>query len=416
MSADEPARLFVDHFFRQKWRETIVILTRRFGTQHLEEVENAVQSAMLKALDRWTLSGVPSNPGGWIFTAAKNELIDKFRQSAVRAGHANTVEEALYSDGAGPDFWAGPLEDDVLSMILVCCHPQLRARESVVITLRLVCGLGIHEIGAAVFAKDEAVRKILTRTKAKIRDTSIPFEHPPRAEHSARLDRVLRIVYLLFNEGYASSIGVRLVSPELCAEAERLIKLLLDSHVSDRGDVWALAALMSFQASRLQARADKDGRLLRLAEQDRSLWDGGKIARGFHCLDRSMRSNETSKYHLEAAIAACYAAAPSYEQTDWCQILSFYDDLMTISPSPIVVLNRSVPLVMVKGPDAGIAILESLEREGALARYHLLPALMADYHQRAGRSKLAKAYFKKAADLSQTAPVRQFLLDRIQED
>ena len=411
---DREVRAFVERFYREKWREVVLVLTRRFGTGALHDIESAVQTAMVKALEAWPQDGLPVNPGGWILTVARNSLIDRVRHGALTRDKRPQVEAALYATGEdhrsndGP-LWAGPMEDEVLKMILVCCHPRLGARESAAITLRLVCGLGVPEIARSLLTSDTALTKLLSRAKARIRERPIPFDLPAEGELTARLDRALQVLYLLFNEGYAAQVGELATRGELCREAQRLVGLLLESRMAEQSRVWALAALMAFQGARLPARVGADGQLLRLAEQDRGLWDQDGLALGFTFLERSMRGNERSRYHLEAAIAACHAVAPSYEATDWPAILGFYDDLMALAPSPVVALNRAVAVLMVEGPAPAIAILEELEAAGGLARNHLLPALLGDFHRRAGQAERAADYYRRALALTGNAPQRQFL-------
>ncbi len=413
MPDEASVKLFVDAFFREKWRDIIVVLTRRFGPQHLDDIENAVQTAMVRALDSWPLAGIPDNPGGWIFTVAKNHMLDRLRKAKLAAESVPAVTDRLYPDESDSPEWAGPLEDDTLRMILVCCHPRLTARESIAITLRLICGLGTHDVAGGLLIGDAAARKLLYRTKEKIRRSRFSFELPEPDEQAARLDRVLQIVYLLFNEGYAARTGDDLTRNDLCAEAQRLADLLLRSQMAQEGRVWALAALMAFQASRLPARVDAEGRLLRLQEQDRSRWDHRQIALGFRFLDQSMTGEARSRYHIEAAIAACHAAASTYDDTDWRRIRGFYDDLMTVAPSPVVELNRSVAVMMTEGPAAGLNVLQTLEDAPALRDSYLLPALQGDFEARAGRPDVAAAYYRTALDKSENSPVRAFLADQI---
>lgn len=410
---------FVERFYREKWREVVLVLTRRFGTGALHDIENAVQGAMVKALEAWPRDGLPINPGGWILVAARNALIDRARHGVVARDKGADVRDALYATEAdhrskyGPPWdgplWAGPMEDEVLKMILVCCHPRLTARESVAITLRLICGLGVPEIAHSLLIGEAALAKLLSRAKAKIRDRPIPFELPVETDLAARLDRALQILYLLFNEGYAAQVGTLAIRAELCREAQRLTGLLLESRMAEQSRLWALASLMAFQAARLPARVGDDGQLLRLAEQDRALWDRDGLALGFTFLERSMCGKQRSRYHLEAAIAASHALAPSFEATDWTAILGYYDDLLVLAPSPVVALNRSVAVLMTEGPEAAIAILDGLQDQGGLARNHLLPALLGDFHRRAGRPECAAAHYRSALALTGHAPQRAFL-------
>lgn len=396
------------HLFRDRWRDVIATLARQFGGGRLADIEDAVQGAFLKALDRWSLEGPPANPGGWIYTVARNALLDRIRAERGHAGDAalDALPAAPPDDGA----WVGALADNVLRMILVCTHPRLTPRESLAVTLRLVCGLGEHELANALLLSDAAARKLLTRTRDRMRALGLSMDPPDREGRAARLGRVLQIVYLLFNEGYSAHTGDAPVRAELCREAERLLDLLVTTEAAADGRVWALAALVAFQGARLPARAGPDGRLLRLAEQDRRLWDRGRVARGFACLDRSLASERRSRYHLEAAIAACHAMAPTYEDTDWPRILALYDDLLALVPSPVVALNRAVALAMVEGAVAGLAALDALD--GDLGSSYLLPAVRAELLGRAGREAEAQGQYERALGLSRNGAVQRFLDDR----
>lgn len=400
----------VERCFRESWREMVLVLTRRFGTGRLDAIENALQTAMMRALDTWPVKGVPENPVGWFIKVARNALIDAVRRGTTAGGLQEDVRAALYAQASWEPADAEPLEDDALKMMMVCAHPSLGPRDTVVITLRIICGLTNAEIARGLLAGEEAIKKQLTRTKQKIRDLRIDFELPPADEREERLERILQCLYLLFNEGYAAYSGENLIRQDLCAEAERLADLLLRSSLADKSKVWALAALLAFQASRHRARSDGEGRLVRLSDQDRGLWDRKKIAYGIECLTRSMTGGARSRYHLEAAIAACHAAAPAYEATDWTQIREFYDHLALLAPSPVVELNRSVAVLMTEGPEAAIEILAGLDRAGHLKDMYLLPALLGDYHQRAGRPEAAKAFYERALSLTHSTPVQQFLV------
>lgn len=412
-----PARAAVDAcldgVYRDHWRNLTLVLARRFGTANLDLIESALQAASVKAIDAWPFQGLPGNPAGWLLQVARNQVIDTLRRRAMQAGKAAAVAEQLYADVAVEPVSPDPLDDDALTMMFVCCHPDLKPRESIALTLQVICGLRTREIARAMLTGDEALRKTITRTKAKIRDKAIPFETPPRTDLAARLDRVLQIVYLLFNEGYTAHVGDNLVRRDLCNEALRIASLILASNLPDKGRVYALAALMAFQAARLPARIDADGRLLRLAEQDRTLWDRDLIARGMTCLERSMTGTERSGYHLQAAIAACHAAAPSYDATDWPRIRAFYDDLRVLTPSPVVELNRAVAVAMTDSPAAGLAILDRLDAEDALPGEHLLPSLQADFHRRLGDAEAAGRYYRRALDQVQNVQQRRFLLRQI---
>ncbi len=406
-----PPEVLAEHLFRDRWRDVIAALARRFGPDRLDRIEDAVQGAFLKALDRWSLEGPPENPGGWIYRVAANALLDRVRREGRFPSDA--VMDDLVDERQGEPLWFGALADDVLRMILVCAHPSLKPRESLAITLRLVCGLGLHEIASALLLSDQATHKLLTRSKAKLRQAAPSLDPPVGPEQARRLTRVLQLIYLLFNEGYSANTGEQLVRLDLCSEAERLILLLLQSEAAKDKRLWALAALVSFQASRLPARADPEGDLLRLGDQDRARWDGRKIAQGFGCLDRAIGGEDCSRYHLEAAIAACHAAARHYEDTDWHRILVLYDQLLELGPSPVVRLNRAVALAMVEGPAMGLSALEPLVREKALANSYLLPAVQADLLRQMALPQEAARHYARALSLARNASVHRFLEGRM---
>ncbi len=390
------------------------MLTRKFGAHRLEDIENSLQTAFERALSIWPQQGVPPNPVAWSITVAQNLMIDIGRKQSLVDSKAPDVVDALYPPTAEEPLWAGPLNDDVLKMMLVCAHPSLRPRDAIVITLRIICNLGIEEISKGLLSTPAAVKKRLTRAKQKIRDLRISFDLPPPEQLDQRLDRTLQCIYLLYNEGYSAYIGDNLIRKDLCAEGERLTALLLQSTLEDKGKIWALAALLAFQSSRLEARTDSEGRLIRLADQDRSAWDQEKIAAGLVALGHSMKSADRSRYHLEAAIAACHAVAKTYADTDWHQIREYYDDLAHLFPSPVVDLNRSVAIMMTDGPEAAIEKLDAVDDSGKLADMYLLPALLGDFHRRAGRDEKAAHYYQRALHLAQTEPVQQFLLGQLE--
>ena len=405
----------IERCFRKDRAEIVETLSGVFGPRRHDDIENAVQSAAETALSAWHRNGIPDNPIAWFIAVARNRLVDMTRHEAMAIAKAGEAAAALAPDIPDEPTPTGPLEDDVLKMMLVCSHPLLSAKESAVITLRLVCNLGTEEIVKGLLSTTAAIKKTLQRAKQTIRDRDISFELPPPGELDARLDRVLQCLYLLFNEGYAAYVGDSLIRRELCVETERLVSLLLKSSLTDKGRIWALAALFAFQSSRSDARTDSAGRLLRLADQDRSRWDRDKISYGFTALGRSMQSDAPSRYHLEAGIAGYHAAAATYDQTDWHRIRELYDDLAEVVPSPVIELNRSVAILMTEGAEAAIAHLAPIESSGELKDMYLLPALLGDFHRRAGDAAAAKRYYTKAFSLSATKPVQDHLLGQIEE-
>jgi len=411
--------LLVDHLFRHKTAQVISTLTRIFGIEHLDLAEDVVQETLLKALRQWPFSGVPKNPGGWILHSAKNLAIDILRRQALFRDKADQIafqleQEMRSSADAQDDFGGEELKSDQLRMMFTCCHPALSQEVKVALTLKTLCGLSTEEIAKAFLTQESAIAQRLVRAKRKIRDEKIPFEMPPTAELPERLNPILQVLYLLFNEGYNSHGGENLIRDELCAEAIRLAMLLAEHPVGDVPIVHALLALMLLQASRLPARINAHGRLLLLAEQDRSLWDRDLISRGLYHLERSGAGNELTIYHLQAGIAAFHATAASYESTDWKNILSFYDTLSALDSSPVVALNRAVALAMIDGPNAGIAALNEIKDDSSLRSYYLLHATFGEFHKQIGDLLTAGDYYKNALTLTGTEPERRFLLDKIQ--
>jgi len=406
--AAQPHRL-VENFFRQQWRNIIASLTSQFGIRHLGDIENAVQSAMAKALDRWAIAGIPDNPGGWIYRTARHEFLDEARRRNMRLRNEQHVVDTFYSgsdSAVEPD--CDPLNDDVLRMILVCSHPEIKPRDSAILTLRVVCGLGFGEIAASLCMSLEAVRKSLTRCKAELAKNDDFMDQPDRQSQHARLDRVLRTVYLLFDEGYFASQGDAVIRDDLCREAERLMELLRESSLSSDNRIWALSALLSFQASRLSARTSANGGILLLYDQDRGKWDQERIACGFRYFQRALTSFEPSRYHLEAAIAACHASAASYEETDWERIISYYDTLYEMTASPVVLMNRAVAVLEIQGPQEALKGLGDLEQNPHLKNSYVLSSVISECHKRLGRGAEAEAYLQKAIQQSSNRALAEF--------
>lgn len=407
----------VGDVFRQKYRDMTAALTREFGAANLDLIEDAIQDSMIKALQVWSFGDIPGNPGGWLFVAARRSLIDKLRwlaRSGTRA--SDQIDPDQIASTAGNSYKVDPLEDDLLKMTFICCHPEFNPKTQLAMMLKNLCGLGNAEIGHVLLLKEGTVKKALTRAKQRIRQLDIRFEIPEDAVVDDRLDGVLRCVYLMFNEGYMSQGGEELIKESLCRQALSLIRLLLKSRaLNDYGKVSALASLLALQASRLPARLDAAQRLLRLDEQDRSRWDKGLIAEGMAHLGRSTETTRRSTYHLQAGIAACHAVARTYDATDWPAILNYYDDLLAMHPSPIVALNRTVAVAMTRGYPEALIELERIECASELSGYYLLPALKADYQQHLGQVEAARASYRLALDLTSGAGSRRFLEEKLAE-
>jgi RNA polymerase sigma factor (sigma-70 family) len=383
----------------------------------IDAAEEIVQEAFAQALSHWPGGGVPDRPGAWLLTAARRRALDRLRRARRASAHTETLayEASLGSAEETPDV-SDPeaIPDDRLRLIFTCCHPGLTPESQVALTLRLVGGLTTAEIARGFLVSEPTIAQRLVRAKRTIRQRELPYEVPEGAELSARLPAVLAVVYLVFNEGYAAHTGDRLVRHDLCAEAVRLGTLLTEL-MPDEPEALGLLALMELQASRAAARIDAGGGVVLLADQDRARWDRALIARGLAHLGRAGHSTQLAgPYQLQAAIAACHARVPSWEATDWGEIVAHYDALATIAPSPVVELNRAVAIGLARGPQAGLAAIAAVDA-AALRQYHHLPAARADFLRRLGRWAEAMEEYRRALDLADNAQERSFLAARIAE-
>lgn len=395
----------VDHLFRRESGRMVAGLTRIFGPAHLGLAEDVVQEALIQALRSWPFRGVPDNPTGWLIQVAKNRALDALRRDASLASKEEDIRTwATALTGPEP----GEREmDDQLRLIFICCQSAVPPEARVALTLKTVGGFGVPEIARAFLAREATVAQRLVRAKHRLQQARPPFEVPPPRELPAALDSVLEVLYAMFNEGYSTHRGEELVRRDICHEAIRLARLVAGHPALDTPKAHALAALLHLQGARLAARVDSEGNLLLLSEQDRSTWDRAMIAAGFRHLDRSVRGDELSVYHLEAGIAAAHNA----EETDWPEILRLYDLLLDLKPSPVVALNRAVALAMVEGPDAGLAALAPIH----LDDYYLLPATEGELQARAGHPHLAVEAFYRALEMTCPEPVRRRLTERMRE-
>ncbi len=406
----------VEHLCRHQAGQVVATLTRLFGPQHLDLAEDVVQETLIKALGQWSYRGVPENPAGWIMAVARNQALDilrrerrfQDRQAALVALSEERNDDPAVLATLSDDM----LRDDVLRMMFTCCHPAIAREAQVALTLKTLGGFGVAEIAHAFLVSEPTIAQRLVRAKRTIRTERIPYRVPDAADLPTRLDAVLDVLYLLFNEGYRASHGDALVRHDLCDEAIRLTVILAAHPASDRPNVHALRALMLLHAARLPARTDADGDFLLLETQDRTLWDRAMIGAGLDALARSACGDVLTAYHLQAGIAACHAVAPSYAATDWPRILSQYDDLMAVAPSPVVALNRAVAVAMVRGPEAGLAAVETVRTMPGMASYALLHATIGEFHQRLGDTAAALAAYDDALSLTLTKPERRFLLHK----
>ncbi|QYN32531.1 sigma-70 family RNA polymerase sigma factor [Pseudonocardia sp. DSM 110487] len=390
--------------FANEWGQVVATLIRVTGDWDL--AEDCAADAFAVALERWRRDGVPRSPGAWLTTTARNRAVDRLRREV--SGAAKQREAAVLARAVDEPEEPDEVRDDRLRLIFTCCHPALPFEARVALTLRTLVGLTTVEIAHAFLVPEPTMYQRLTRAKKKIREAGIPYEVPPAHLLSKRLNAVLAVVYLLFNEGYAASTGAGLVRSDLSAEAIRLARLLV--RLLPEPEARSLLALMLLHDARRSTRVDAAGALVTLDQQDRSRWDRAKIAAGLRLLPAT-----PGPYQLQAAIAACHATAASVETTDWLQIVRLYDDLLALAHSPVVRLNRAVAVAMVDGPAAGLALVEELAASGELDGYHLLPATRADLLRRLGAKERAAEAYRHAVALAPTDVERAYLEARLNQ-
>jgi RNA polymerase sigma-70 factor (ECF subfamily) len=405
------AQEIAERVYREESRRVFATLVRLLGDFDL--AEEALHDAFNAALEQWPREGVPANPRAWLVSAGRFKAIDGIRRRARFTALDDVAErvEAMPDESAAPD--AESIEDDRLRLIFTCCHPALAPDAQVALTLREVCGLTTEEIAQAFLSAAPTLAQRIVRAKAKIRDARIPYQVPEPAELPERLESVLRVVYLVFNEGYSASSGGSLTRVDVSSEAIRLGRLLLE--LLPEPEVMGLLGLMLLQESRRAARTSPEGDLVLLENQDRSLWNRAEIAEGSALVERALSSRRFGAYTVQAAIAAVHAEAPSAEVTDWREIVGLYDVLLGIEPSPVVELNRAVALAMRDGPQAGLRVVDAILARGELAEYHLAHAARADLCRRLGRSADARASYRRALALVRQAPEQRFLERRLAE-
>jgi len=406
----------VEHYFRHEYGRLVAALLRRVGAQHWQAVEDAVQEALVAAMESWPRAGLPDNPSAWLARVARNELIGRLRQNSLRQRLLDQAAPVDLSPAVAQSatFLSSELPDDLLRLLFVCCDPAIPAESQLVLALKTLCGFDVTEIAQRLFLTPANVYKRLARARQRLRETQPDCDQIAVAEYELRLPAVRRIVYLMFTEGHLSNHTQFAIRRELCDEAIRLATLLAEHPLGRSPESAALVALMHLHASRLDARVDAGGALLLLQDQDRSRWNQQQIRIGLSWLARSACGPNYSRYHAEAAIAAEHCMAPSFEQTDWEKVAASYALLEQVAPSPIHRLNRAVAVAQAQGPAAGLAVLDDFEPPLWLSTSYMWFAVQADLYRRCGNRQKAVMFGDRACESAPNSAVRTLLAHRLQ--
>jgi RNA polymerase sigma factor (sigma-70 family) len=407
-----------DHLFRRESGRMVAVLTRIFGVHNLSLVEDVVQDAFCRALEVWAFRGVPENPSAWLMATAKNRALDLLRRERTARTYEPELSRLLQSEwtlapAVEEMFTDNAIQDDQLRMMFSCCHPRLPEEAQVMLILHILCGFGIDEVASAFVTSYTSVEKRIPRAKKVLAGSKTLFDTTAPSDFSARLPTVQRALYLLFNEGYHGASAESAVRAELCREAMRLAALLLGHPLGATPTSYALSAIMCFDKARLPARLDASGKLNSLFDQDRSLWDQALIGEGLQLLPLSARGSELTEYHVEAAIAAAHATAPRMQNTDWPKIVSLYETLMSIRPTPVVALNRAIAVGQRDGARRGLEALRGIADSERLAKYPFYQAAFGEYELQSGRPDRAREHFSAALRLSRNSMERQFFERRL---
>jgi RNA polymerase sigma factor (sigma-70 family) len=392
------------HLFRHESGKMAAVLTRIVGLQNLELAQDLVQDTLLKAINTWKIKGIPENPSAWLYTVAKRKALDAIRQQKIHTAIESDLARAFKSEWTMAPavqhlFFDHEIEDSQLRMMFACCHPAIPYESQIALTLKTLCGLSISEIAHGFLTNDETITKRLYRAREKIREEKIDLEIPSPQTLFTRIETVLHTIYLLFTEGYNSSHPDQLIRHDLCEEAMRLCLLLIKKPLTDLPSARALMALMCFQASRSDARISEEGNIILLQHQNRKRWNKELIKKGNEFINASASGDELSEYHLEAAIAACHANAPSFDATNWKRILSLYELLSTIKSDPIIELNKAIALGLAESPEKGLEKLKSIKELERNSIYH---AAMGNFFEQMKNSSQARAHYQMAIDLTRS--------------
>jgi len=402
----------IEEIYRTGSRKVLATLIRLLGDFDL--AEEALHEAFAAAVEQWPRDGIPDNPTAWLVSAGRFKAIDNLRKRKRHTDSVNKIALEFENETEKDDDWYKEgMKDDELRLIFTCCHPALPADAQIALTLREVCGLTTEEIARAFLTSPSTIAQRIVRAKRKIRDANIPYEIPAQSDIPHRLDTVLRVIYLVFNEGYSATAGTSLTRTDLSTEAIRLGRILIE--LLSEPEAMGLLAMMILHESRRPARTSDNGDLVLLEDQDRSLWTKELINEGIELVNRALSSRRFGPYTIQAAIAAVHAEAPTADETDWAQIVGLYDVLFRIEPSPVIELNRAVAIAMRDGPEAGLNLIDAILERGELSDYHLIYSARADMCRRLGLLKEAEISYKRALEFTQQQAERRFIERRIQE-
>ena len=410
---DEKNEILIDQLFRTAYGKMVASLTRFFGTAHIQLAEDVVQDALITALNNWSVKGIPDNPYAWLYQVAKRKALNELKRNQLIISDSEKISSYHNEyDEINSVFMENEIKDNQLRMIFACCHPLLKVESQIALTLKTLCGFGVQEVANAFLSSKATINKRLYRAKAILRQSNIPFSIPSGSELVERLQSVSTTLYLLFNEGYNASSGDSIIQKELCLDAMRLTRLLVNQF-NEAPQLKALLALMCFHVSRFDARMDAQGGIIIFEDQNRSQWNKELIQKGMQYLQASINEKVLSPYHLEASIAAQHCIAESFDKTDWQSIYNSYQILENLKPNPIIKLNLAIIQSKLQGLEHSLKLLKKLEIDDVLKNYHLLAATQGIFLLKLSRKKEAKAYLTKALNMNPSKREREYILRKM---